>query len=115
MAGDESDWPPVSEMPCSMISIRRRRSQRCTRYTTPALLEIWFLHCTHWVFRNLASRETVKRRYGPRRTFEGCSCCARKAKNFSEADRIRDELDAMGVVVKDSKDPKTGELVTRGR
>jgi cysteinyl-tRNA synthetase len=37
---------------------------------------------------------------------------ARKAKNFAEADRIRDELDAMGIQLKDSKDPKTGELVT---
>jgi cysteinyl-tRNA synthetase len=37
---------------------------------------------------------------------------ARKAKNFAEADRIRAELDAMGIALKDSKDPKTGELVT---
>jgi len=37
---------------------------------------------------------------------------ARKAKNYAEADRIRDELDAMGVTLKDSKDPDTGELVT---
>ena len=37
---------------------------------------------------------------------------ARKAKNFKEADRIRDELEAMGVTLKDAKDPKTGELVT---
>jgi cysteinyl-tRNA synthetase len=37
---------------------------------------------------------------------------ARKAKNFAEADRIRDELDAMGIQLKDSKDPDTGELVT---
>ena len=29
---------------------------------------------------------------------------ARKAKNWAESDRIRDELAAMGVVVKDSKD-----------
>jgi cysteinyl-tRNA synthetase len=36
----------------------------------------------------------------------------RKAKNFKEADRIRDELSAMGVQLKDSKDPKTGEIVT---
>ena len=37
---------------------------------------------------------------------------ARAAKNFKEADRIRDELAAMGIEVKDAKDPKTGELVT---
>ncbi len=37
---------------------------------------------------------------------------ARKEKNFAEADRIRAELDAMGIALKDSKDPATGELVT---
>ena len=37
---------------------------------------------------------------------------ARKAKNFKEADRIRDELAAMGVALKDAKDPKTGDIVT---
>ncbi|HVY44039.1 MAG TPA: cysteine--tRNA ligase [Hyphomicrobiaceae bacterium] len=37
---------------------------------------------------------------------------ARKAKNFEEADRIRDELSAMGIQLKDSKDPATGEIVT---
>jgi cysteinyl-tRNA synthetase len=37
---------------------------------------------------------------------------ARAAKNFKEADRIRDELAAMGIILKDAKDPKTGELVT---
>jgi cysteinyl-tRNA synthetase len=35
---------------------------------------------------------------------------ARKAKNFKESDRIRDELAAMGVVLKDSKDGTTWEL-----
>ncbi len=37
---------------------------------------------------------------------------ARKAKDFKEADRIRDELAAMGIELKDAKDPTTGELVT---
>lgn len=37
---------------------------------------------------------------------------ARKAKNYAEGDRIRDELSAMGIVLKDSKDPETGEIVT---
>ncbi len=36
---------------------------------------------------------------------------ARKARNFAEADRIRDELAALGVVLKDSKDGTTWEMV----
>jgi cysteinyl-tRNA synthetase len=35
-----------------------------------------------------------------------------KAKNFAEADRIRDELLAKGIQLKDGKDPTTGERVT---
>ncbi|WP_421362634.1 cysteine--tRNA ligase [Agrobacterium rosae] len=35
-----------------------------------------------------------------------------KAKNFAEADRIRDELSAKGIQLKDGKDKDTGERVT---
>lgn len=35
-----------------------------------------------------------------------------KAKNFAEADKIRDELLAKGIQLKDGKDPATGERVT---
>ncbi|HRD78590.1 MAG TPA: cysteine--tRNA ligase [Hyphomicrobiaceae bacterium] len=37
---------------------------------------------------------------------------ARKAKDFKEGDRIRDALAAQGIVLKDGKDPTTGEIVT---
>jgi cysteinyl-tRNA synthetase len=37
---------------------------------------------------------------------------ARKARNFAEADRLRNELEAMGIILMDGKDPATGELVT---
>jgi cysteinyl-tRNA synthetase len=37
---------------------------------------------------------------------------ARKAKNWAESDRIRDELAAQGIALKDAKDPATGEIVT---
>jgi cysteinyl-tRNA synthetase len=45
-------------------------------------------------------------------TLVAARAAARAAKNFKEADRIRDELAAMGITLKDAKDPKTGELVT---
>jgi cysteinyl-tRNA synthetase len=37
---------------------------------------------------------------------------ARKSKNFAEADRIRKLLAEAGIILKDAKDPVTGELVT---
>ena len=37
---------------------------------------------------------------------------ARKAKNWAEADRIRDALAAKGVILKDAKNPATGEIET---
>jgi cysteinyl-tRNA synthetase len=37
---------------------------------------------------------------------------ARKRKDFKESDRIRDELDKMGIALKDSKNKETGEIET---
>ncbi len=42
----------------------------------------------------------------------GARNAARKGRDFKEADRIRDELAAMGIQLKDSKDPATGEIKT---
>ncbi len=35
-----------------------------------------------------------------------------KAKNFAKADKLREELTAMGIQLKDGKDPTTGERIT---
>lgn len=37
---------------------------------------------------------------------------ARRLKDWAEADRIRDELVAQGIIIKDAKDPATGEIIT---
>ncbi|TQI76404.1 cysteinyl-tRNA synthetase [Bosea sp. AK1] len=37
---------------------------------------------------------------------------ARRAKNFAESDRLRDELAALGIALKDGKDPATGAPTT---
>ena len=37
---------------------------------------------------------------------------ARGDKDWGEADRLRDELVAMGIEIKDGKDPQSGEMVT---
>jgi cysteinyl-tRNA synthetase len=37
---------------------------------------------------------------------------ARKAKDFKESDRLRDELTALGILIKDAKDETSGEIVT---
>ena len=60
------------------------------------------------------SRDSVCRADGAnsgRRTIAARNA-ARKAKDFKESDRIRDELSAMGIQLKDAKDPATGEIVT---
>jgi cysteinyl-tRNA synthetase len=62
-----------------------------------------------WETRKRASAAVDETRVGD---LIAARAAARKAKNFAEADRIRAELDGMSIALKDSKDPRTGELVT---
>ena len=68
-------------------------------------------HDRDWVMRQTNARLPADTKAKAGRLIDA-RAAARKAKNFAEADRIRDELDALGIQLKDSKDPETGELVT---
>ena len=60
-----------------------------------------------WAARRQAGRDID---VGKVQSLIDARTAARKAKNFAESDRIRDELATMGVAVKDSKDGTTWEI-----
>ncbi len=57
------------------------------------------------LLESVLDRDLIERRIKERKE-------ARQRRDFAAADRIRAELDAMGIRLNDSKDPATGELVT---
>jgi cysteinyl-tRNA synthetase len=77
-----------------------------------ALLGIDILdHDVRW------AEKQAKARLSPERSAEvenliAARIAARKAKDFAEADRLRNAIEAMGVLLKDARDPRTGDLVT---
>ena len=54
----------------------------------------------------------MKHKVATRKEWLGARLELLKAKNFTEADKIRDTLAAEGIQLKDGKDPATGERVT---
>jgi cysteinyl-tRNA synthetase len=76
----------------------------------PSFLEPWTKH--HSGFLSSDDRKHVRDNIGIEKLNDQIEkrLIARKAKNFKESDRIRDELAAMGVVLKDSKDGTTWEI-----
>jgi cysteinyl-tRNA synthetase len=64
----------------------------------------------HKMLAKLAGRAPVEED-AVRRLIEARQA-ARKAKEFAKADAIRDQLSAMGIQLKDAKDPASGEIVT---
>jgi cysteinyl-tRNA synthetase len=63
----------------------------------------------NWMSNQVNSGVTAQFRSQVERLIEARNA-ARKAKDFKESDRIRDEVAAMGVVLKDSKDGTTWEI-----
>jgi cysteinyl-tRNA synthetase len=78
----------------------------------PSFLIPWTKH--HPGFLSSDDRECVRDKIGIETLNEEIErrLAARAAKDFKEADRIRGELEAMGITLKDAKDPNTGELTT---
>ncbi len=120
-------FPARCSMRSSTISTRPRPSPRCTSCIAlgigralRAALQFLGFSCERVRKIERGSAHSGRRRTEQSlladeavvKTLIEARNAARATKNFKEADRISDELAAMGITLKDAKDPKTGELVT---
>jgi cysteinyl-tRNA synthetase len=122
-AGHRELYPPVAEALCDDLNtpkaiteihqLRNAVAQDAGQTATVALVHslrsLGFLEVSagEWAARNRTAPGLDASKV---ETLISARTAARKAKNFAESDRIRGELAAMGVVLKDSKDGTTWEI-----
>jgi cysteinyl-tRNA synthetase len=115
-----TDWPEFSAQRTESLE-QTVLEALCDDINTPQAIAA--LHALHRAGDQLALGETMRAlgfTHAPRsrRSVDSDKVAslidarnlARKAKDFNESDRIRDELAAMGVVLKDTKDGTTWEI-----
>jgi cysteinyl-tRNA synthetase len=122
-AGNRELYPPVGEALCDDLNTPRAiteihqlrnavvhdAGQTAIVALVDSLRSLGFLEVSagEWVARNRTASGIDASKV---EALISARTLARKAKNFAESDRIRDELAAMGVVLKDSKDGTTWEI-----
>ena len=100
----------VGGSPVGLLLVLTSTQQPAALKASANLLGLLTMSRTEWRSQRIA--EVSSSDVAKINELVGARNTARKAKNFKEADRIRDELAAMGIQLKDSKDPATGEIVT---
>ncbi|KPH80714.1 cysteine--tRNA ligase [Bosea vaviloviae] len=91
---------------------RRHRNDR-TKKDLPRFFELLYILGLENVAERTGSAEQLSRAFEALvEKHISARLGARRAKNFAESDRIRDQLAAMGIALKDGKDPATGEPTT---
>ena len=90
---DESDFLPASQLAAGLSLLGFRIKE----------------YDQQWLQKQISAKRDAKETQEIERLVEARNA-ARKAKDFKESDRIRDELAKMGVVLKDTKDGTTWEI-----
>ncbi len=107
---DDLNTPSAISIMHGLIKSARRNSENAP--TLKATLEFLGLYGDETVDDLYPGRQAIALDEAQIQTLITARLEARKAKNWAESDRIRDELAAQGIQLKDSKNPQTGEIET---
>jgi cysteinyl-tRNA synthetase len=107
--GDDLNTPQCIAALHGIRNLAQNGSARAREELAASLRLLGFLGETaaQWVARRQLSSDIDASKV---QSLIDARTAARKSKNFAESDRIRDELAAMGVVLKDSKEGTTWEI-----